>query len=107
MKRISLIALGVCIAAAGYGWLAREAAAQEKPGVKLSAKLSTADMLKLAQANGLRLNFNLEGGVQYTAKVREAGPTAVVLQEPLGKEFYDVYVPIEQIVSLELKVRDR
>ncbi|MBI3553255.1 MAG: hypothetical protein HY077_12240 [Elusimicrobia bacterium] len=82
-------------------------AVQEKSGVNISAQFSTFDVLKTAQANNLPVNLNLRGGAQYSAKVKDLGQGAVVLQGPAGKDFYDVYVPLAEISSIELKVRDR
>ena len=84
--------------------IARATAADAKPA-GFSAQMTTWTALKTAHGAEARVNLLLEGGAQYSAKIKDLGTAAVVLKEPTGKEFYEVYVPLDKIVAIELKVR--
>jgi hypothetical protein len=99
----NLLFLAAC--AGLLGGTARLAAEPAAPTV--SAQVSLGDTLKLAQANDLPVIVNVDGGVSYNARVKDVGSAAVVLTKVYGKEFYDVYVPLGQVTSVELRIRTK
>ena len=105
--RKAKIALGLTLVACAVVLVSLRNTAAQNAGVSLSAQFSTGDILRMAAANALKVNVNLKSGAQYSAKVKEVGAAAVVLTQPTGKEFYDVYMPFEAIAAIELKVRDK
>lgn len=95
---IGVMAAGI---AASF-WAGRASAGDAKPA-GFSASMTAWGALKAAGES--RVNLTLQGGAQYSAKVKDLSSTVVVLKEPAGKEFFEVYVPLEQLVAIELKVK--
>ena len=75
--------------------------------VQISAKQSTKDVLDIAQKNNLHVYVDLAGGQQYSAKVKEVSTHAVLLKNPTGKDFYEVYIPMSAISAISVRVRAR
>ena len=50
--------------------------------------------------------FNLKNGGKYRATVKEVSGHAVLLTQPSGMEFSDVYLPLAEISSIEVQVRN-
>jgi hypothetical protein len=104
MNKNLLLALAVLTALAASFHVGRASAADAaKPG--FSASMTTWGALKAAQSGDAKVNLFLEDGVQYSAKIKDLGNDAVVLKEPTGKEYYEVYVPLEKVIAVELKVK--
>ena len=107
MNRMMRIALGLVLSL-GVGFLFLErGSAQEKGKVVVSAQQSIVDVLNVAKENKLHVYVNLKGGTQYSARVKDVSNNAVILKNPKGKEFYEVYAVIKSIVSVEVRVRSR
>lgn len=81
--------------------------AQENAAVQVTGQQSLAGVLGLAQSGKLTVVLHVKNGVAYTGKIKDVGSNAVVMAGPAGKEFYDVYVPLTEISSVELKVRSK
>lgn len=71
----------------------------------LDAAGSLRDNLKAIHEGGKGVVVVLKNGDKYTARVGAVGERAVVLTEPHGKEFFDVYVPYDEIAALEARAR--
>jgi len=72
----------------------------------VTANHSLVDTLKAAQATKSHVMVVLKGGAQYSARqIKDVSNQAVVLQGPYQKELYDVYVLINEIAAVEVKVR--
>lgn len=71
----------------------------------LDAAGSLRDNLKAIHESGKGVVVVLKNGDKYTARVAAVGDRAVVLTEPQGKEFFDVYVPYDEIAALEARAR--
>lgn len=107
MRRTILTITAAALALAAGFFASRRASAEDKPELQVSAQQSLHDVAKLAQQNDVQVYVNVAGGTQYAGRVKEAGAGAVVLTRVTGKDFYDVYIPIDQLVSIELRVRNR
>ncbi len=85
------------------------AMAQEKTTpITLSASLSPVDVLKAAMTNKAHVFIHLKNGQEYSTKtIRDVSNVAVVIGEPSRREFYDVYILIESIAAVEVRVRDK
>lgn len=116
MKKILLIALGLYAGIFGSLWVGRATAADDKAVAErdaaekqkhakqaITADISLWTVFKVAQARDIKATVNVEGGLQYTAKIKDVGREFVVLKEPTGKEFYEVVVALDKIVAVELK----
>lgn len=76
--------------------------------INLSAGSSVADVLKTAMNSKAHVFIRLKSGQEYSTKViRSVGNAAVVIGEPSRREFYDVYILIESIAAVEVRVRDK
>lgn len=73
----------------------------------VSAQHSPVDVLKMAAEGNLHVYVNLKAGKEYSARVKEVSSHAAVLKNPMDREFYEVYIPMDAIASVEIKVRDR
>ncbi|MBI2070334.1 MAG: hypothetical protein HYT79_06990 [Elusimicrobia bacterium] len=104
--KIGLVLGLVAAAALGLGrFVEAQGAKEETPTV--SAEHAQKDVLKMAAEKNLHVYINLRSGKEYSGKVKEAASHAVVLKNPTGREFYEVYIPLDAIASVEIKVRDR
>lgn len=104
MKKSVLFATAA-LAALAVSFRAGRATAADAKAPAFTAQMTTWTALKTAQGADAKVNVILEGGAQYSAKIKDLGAGAVVLKEPSGKEFYEVFVPLEKITAIELKVR--
>lgn len=104
MKKQILFALALSAATAG-SFLAGRATAADAKAEGFSAQTTTWTALKTARASEAKIGVVLEGGARYDARIKDLGTGAVVLKEPTGKEFYEVFVPLDKIAAIELKVR--
>jgi hypothetical protein len=111
MKPVSLraLALGVVL---GAPLLAGSPAAPPPEvvaaaPVSVAAGLSMHDVLQAAKEKDLRVVVVLRSGTQYAAQVKDVGAQAVVLENPSGKEFFEVYVVQSEIAAIEVRVHDR
>ena len=105
MKTLSLAMAAVCVCVV----FSSAALADEKTkSVNLSANASVADVLNAAMSNKAHVFIHLKNGQEYSTKViREVGNAAVVIGEPSRREFYDVYILLESIAAVEVRVRDK
>ena len=83
-------------------------AAEQESGVSLSASHSVADTLKSAMNSKAHVFIHLKNGQEYSTKIiRDVSTAAVVIGEPARREFYDVYILIDSIAAIEVRVRDK
>jgi uncharacterized membrane protein len=76
--------------------------------VNLSASYSVVDVLKAAMSNKAHVFIHLKNGQEFSTKiVRDVSNAAVVIGEPSRREFYDVYILIDSIAAVEVRVRDK
>ena len=107
MKRVAqtvfvlTLGFGVALAIRQMG----EAQEAKDKTITISAQHSTLAILKVAADNNLHVYLNLKSAKEYSAKVKEVGTSAVVLKNPYGRELYEVYVPLDTIASVEVKVK--
>ncbi len=73
----------------------------------LNANASIRDNLLAAMATKKPVTVVLKNGQTYRAPIGTVGNHLVVLAGPAQKEFYDVLVAIDEIVAIELRVRDQ
>jgi small nuclear ribonucleoprotein (snRNP)-like protein len=78
-------------------------AAAESP---LNATKSLRDNLQTFVGNKQAVTVVLKNGKEYRGRVGAIGDQSVVLTEIAGKEFFDVIVPIKQIMAIEARARE-
>jgi uncharacterized membrane protein len=85
------------------------AAEDEKTkNVNISASHSVADVLKAAMNSKAHVFIRLSNGQEYSTRIiREVSNAAVVIGEPSRREYYDVYILIQAIAAVEVRVRDK
>jgi len=71
----------------------------------LKAQNRLNEVFRSAQTRRAGVVVHLENGQKYRALVKEVSTHAVVLTEPAGREFYDVYIPLEKIMAVEVRVK--
>ncbi|HSB69261.1 MAG TPA: hypothetical protein VLT62_08030 [Candidatus Methylomirabilis sp.] len=83
-------------------------AGEQTKGLTLSASSSVVDVLKAAMSNKAHVFIHLKNGQEYSTKIiRDVSNAAVVIGEPSRREFYDVFIAIESIAAVEVRVRDK
>lgn len=71
----------------------------------VSANFDMKKLLQNAQETNNHIFVSLKNGQSYSAYVKEVSGHAVVLKNPHQKEFYEVFVPLTEIASLEIRVK--
>jgi hypothetical protein len=69
-----------------------------------SAKVSLSETLEIARELSVAM-FVIVGGQKYSGRVKDHSPESLVLFKVIGKENYDVYIPLKDITSIEFEVR--
>ena len=102
--RITGLALATALALAGAPALAQD----DPRAVPLfNARHGLADILAVAMTRKKALVVVLSNGSTYVGRIKAVGDHAVVVTEIQGKEFFDAYIPLDDIVALEERVRMR
>ena len=103
-----LIGLAVIVLVTGIA-LARPALAQDDPRTVplFNVQHPLAAMLTAAKAKGKALVLVLRSGASYTGKVKDVGTEVVILTGLAGKEFFDAWIRLDNIVAMEERVRMR
>ena len=105
MKTLSMAMAAVC---ACVLISSAAAAGEATSSVNLSANASVMDVLKAAMSNKAHVFIRLKNGQEYSTRIiRDVSNAAVVIGEPSRREFYDVYILIEAIAAVEVRVRDK
>ena len=101
----AVLGAGIFGGAAVNRALAADDAAEKQKFAKqaITADTTLWTVFKIAQARDSKATVIVEGGVQYTAKLKDVGREFVVLKEPTGKEYFEVVVALDKIVAVELK----
>jgi len=73
----------------------------------LNANTTMRDNLVAAMATKKPVTVVLKNGQNYRAPIGSVGNHLVVLTGPAQKEFFDILVAIDEIVAIELRVRDQ
>jgi hypothetical protein len=69
-----------------------------------SSKIPLAETLEIAKEQSVAM-FVLVGGQKYSGRVKDYSPDALVLFKVVGKDNYDIYIPLKDITSIEFEVR--
>lgn len=75
--------------------------------MNLNAALDVRNILEQAKAEKIRIEITLRGGKGLAGLVGELGDHNVVLTQLAGKEFYDAFVRLDEIVAVEARVRGK
>lgn len=62
------------------------------------------DILQKAHISKTPVEVSLSNGRQFKAQVKAILGEIVVFAEVPGREFFEMYVPVEHIVSLEIRI---
>jgi len=63
-----------------------------------------ADILKQAMEKKTFIDVTLISGRQFQAKVKDLSGDLVVFAQVPGREFFEVFVPIQHIVAVEVRI---
>ena len=100
---VCLLVLAACLAP-----LAPAGAEDDPRAVPLfDAKFTPRDVLSIAMEKKKAMTLVLTNGTTYSGFVKSVGDHAIILTRLRGKEFFDAYVPLASIVSMEERVRLR
>ncbi len=81
-------------------------AGAEKTGPNIIPEHTVFTVLTLAQKSEAVVVIYVENGIHYEAsKIKNVASEAVVLEGPAGKDSFDVYIPLNRIVTVEVRVR--
>jgi hypothetical protein len=108
-KRVGLAVAVTVLLAVGFsrpGWTEGAGAAAAAASI-LSVTGTIADSLRRAQEAGKPVELQLRNGHSYAGKIGEVGDHTVLVKELRGKEFFDALVRLDDIVAVEVRVRDR
>lgn len=69
-----------------------------------SSKVPLSETLEIAKEQSVAM-FVLVGSQKYSGRIKDHSAEAIVLFKVVGKDNYDVYIPIKDITSIEFEVR--
>ena len=66
--------------------------------------MQLSDVLKQALDNKTFVDVSLSNGRQFQAKVKALAGDLVVFSQVPGREFFEMYVPIHHVISVEVRI---
>lgn len=87
-------------------FLAAPTFASDAAKIAITSNQRLPQLFKNAATAKKHVFVSLKNGKEYSATQYEASSSALVLKGPKEKEFYDVYIPLSEIASVEFRVRD-
>lgn len=66
--------------------------------------MQLSDVLKQALDNKTFVDISLSNGRQFQAKVKALAGDLVVFSQVPGREFFEMYVPLHQVISVEVRI---
>lgn len=66
--------------------------------------MQLSDVLKQALDNKTFVDVSLSNGRQFQAKVKALAGDLVVFSQVPGREFFEMYVPLHHVISVEVRI---